>query len=105
MKRLALAFTVMAALVATAVLARAPSIPDAAAIQTAYEHELAQGAAKHDPGLRVRTAACNATGPTAYICSIEFTSAADRDDRLYLDIVQIDRGAAGWALKSGLCRS
>lgn len=79
--------------------------PDAASIQSAYEHELGRGSVKHDPGLHVRTADCNAAAPRSYICSIQFTSAADRDDRLYLDIVQVNRADTGWTLKSGLCRS
>lgn len=107
-KRLQWALLVMAAvaaIAAAATLARREGMPDAAGIQAAYEREFAGGSSKHDPGLRVRTAECNSAGPAAYVCSVAFTSAADRDERLYLDIVQVDRAAAGWVLKSGLCRS
>ena len=86
----------------------ANALPDLNSIQTAYERELARGTRKHDPGLHVRAAECNPValaGPETFVCSIKFTTTKDRDERLYLDIVQVAREQTGWSLKSGLCRS
>lgn len=110
MLKLALCILPLAGMTATAALMALPgnAQPDAGTIQSAYEAELGRGTKKHDPGLRIRTAECSmpdAARPDSFTCSVQFTTAADQDGRLYLDIVQVDRSDRGWKLKGGLCRS
>jgi hypothetical protein len=40
----------------------------------------------------------------AFLCEVTFISKSDPSERLYFDIVAVARTAAGWELKSGLCK-
>ena len=79
------------------------SIPDIAAIQTAYEREAPVGSALHDKGLQVLEAKCQHDGTDKFICEITFISKAD-SERPYFDIASVARAGEGWELKSGLCK-
>jgi hypothetical protein len=77
------------------------SIPDIAAIQSAYEREAYAASTLHDKGLQVLQVNCRADGTDKFTCT--FISKAD-PERPYFDIVSVARAGEGWELKSGLCK-
>jgi hypothetical protein len=79
------------------------SIPDIAAIQTAYEREASAGSTLHDKGLQVLQAQCHNDGTDKFICELTFISKGD-PERPYFDVVSVARAGEGWELKSGLCK-
>ena len=79
------------------------SVPDIAAIQTAYEREASIGSPFHDKALQVQQAQCHGDGSDKFLCEITFISAGE-PDRPYFDFVTVSRASAGWELKSGLCK-
>jgi hypothetical protein len=79
------------------------SVPDIAAIQTAYEREAPAGSTLHDNGLRVLQAKCHDDGTDKFLCEVTFISKGD-PQRPYFDIVAITRAGKGWELESGLCK-
>jgi hypothetical protein len=79
------------------------SIPDVAAIQTAYEREASALSALHDNGLQVLQAECHDDGTNKFICELTFITKGD-PERPYFDIVSVARTGGGWELKSGLCK-
>jgi hypothetical protein len=79
------------------------SVPDIAAIQTAYEREASAGSTLHDNGLQVMEAKCHDDGTDKFLCEVTFISRGD-PERPYFDIVAVTRAAGGWELKSGLCK-
>src|SRR5262245_18428532 len=79
-------------------------LPDSAAIQTAYDREAAAGSTLHDKDLQVLNAKCHDEGSGPFLCEVTFISARDPNERLYFDIVAVNRTAEGWELKSGLCK-
>jgi hypothetical protein len=78
--------------------------PDMAVIQTAYEREASSGSKLHDKGLQVLQAKCHDNGTDAFLCEVTFISKSDPSERLYFDIIAVAHTAAGWELKSGLCK-
>jgi len=78
--------------------------PDAATIQKSYDREESAGSELHDKGLRVLDAKCHEDGAQKFLCEVTFTSRDDPAQRLYFDIVAVERLATGWELKSGLCK-
>jgi hypothetical protein len=80
------------------------SIPDIAVIQSAYEREASAGSALHDRGLEVLRAKCHDNSNESFLCEVTFISKADPAQRLYFDIVAVNRAGEGWVLKSGLCK-
>jgi hypothetical protein len=80
------------------------AMPTLSTIQAAYEREASSGSGLHDSGLKVIDSKChdNSNGPL--LCEVRFVSAADPAQRLYFDIVAVDRTPDGWKLKSGLCK-
>ena len=80
------------------------SVPDIAAIQTAYEREASAGSALHDKGLQVLQTRCHDDSTDKFLCEVTFISKGDPTERLYFDIVSVDRTAEAWPLKSGLCK-
>jgi hypothetical protein len=80
------------------------AVPDIAAIQTAYEREASAGSSLHDKGLQVLQAKCHDSGTDGFLCEVTFISKGDPTERLYFDIVAVDRVGDGWTLKSGLCK-
>jgi hypothetical protein len=78
--------------------------PGVAIIQSAYEREASAASIRHDSGLRVREAKCHDRDEGRYLCEVTFTSADDPTERLYFDIVAVDRSSTGWTLTSGLCK-
>ena len=79
------------------------SVPDLAAIQTAYEREASVGSALHDAGLQVLQAKCHDDGTDKFLCEVTFISKGD-PERPYFDIVTVARAGEGWELQSGLCK-
>jgi hypothetical protein len=79
------------------------SVPDIAAIQTAYEREASAGSAFHDNGLQVLQANCHDDGIDKFLCEVTFISKGD-PERPYFDIVTVARAGEGWELQSGLCK-
>ena len=82
------------------------SVPDIAAIQTAYEREASAGSIFHDNSLQVLQANCrdDGTDKGKYVCEVTFISRGGPTDRPFFDLVEIARGPDGWELKSGLCK-
>jgi hypothetical protein len=80
------------------------SLPDMAAIQTAYDREAASGSALHDKDLKVLHAKCHDENNGPFLCEVTFVATTDPNQRLYFDIVAVTRIASGWELKSGLCK-
>jgi hypothetical protein len=79
------------------------SVPDIAAIQTAYEREASAGSALHDKGLQVLHAKCHDDGTDKFLCEITFILKSD-PVRPYFDVAAVARAGEGWELKSGLCK-
>jgi hypothetical protein len=79
------------------------SVPDIAAIQTAYEREASAGSALHDNGLQVLQAKCHDDGTDKFLCEVTFISKGDLE-RPYFDIATVARAGEGWELQSGLCK-
>jgi hypothetical protein len=79
------------------------SLPDIAALQTAYECEAAAGSAVHDNGLQVLQANCHDDDSDKFLCEATFISKGD-PERPYFDIVTVAQAGEGWELKSGLCK-
>jgi hypothetical protein len=79
------------------------SVPDIAAIQTAYEREAPLGSPLHDNGLRVLQAKCHDDGTDTYLCEIRFISKGE-PERQYFDVAAVVRTDYGWELISGLCK-
>jgi hypothetical protein len=80
------------------------SLPDMAAIQTAYEQEAAAGSKLHDKDLKVLKANCHDEGKRPFLCEVMFISTTDPSERLLFDVVAVSRRGDGWELKSGLCK-
>jgi hypothetical protein len=78
--------------------------PNVSIIQSAYESEASSGSSLHDRGLKVIEASCDKPVGDQFLCQITFLSADDPTQRLYFDIVAVNRSAQGWELKSGLCK-
>jgi len=81
-----------------------PSTPNAATIQTAYEHEAPSSGVRHDKGLRIVDAACDHGENGRFLCQVSFVSEDDPDQRLYYDVVSAAHTDSGWTLTSGLCK-
>jgi len=79
------------------------SLPDVAAIQTAYEREASAGGTLHDKGLQVLQTKCQDDGTGKFICELTFISKGD-PGRPYFDIISVARAGEGWELKGGLCK-
>jgi hypothetical protein len=77
--------------------------PDVATIQAAYESEAASGSNLHDKNLQILKAKCH-DAASGFLCEVMFISKGDPTERLYFDIVSVDRIAETWQLKSGLCK-
>jgi hypothetical protein len=90
-------------LLCTLVAMSCNSLPDIAAIQTAYEREAPAGSAFHDNGLQVLQANCHDDGTDKFLCEVTFISKGD-PERPYFDIVTVARAGEGWELQSGLCK-
>src|SRR5215470_4972989 len=80
------------------------SVPDIAAIQTAYEREASAGSTLHDKGLQVLQTKCHDNSSDGFLCEVTFISKSDPTERLYFDIVAVARTGDRWELKSGLCK-
>ena len=79
------------------------SIPDIAAIQSAYEREASAASTLHDKGLQVLQTNCHDDGTDKFTCELTFISKGD-PQRPYFDIVSVARAGEGWELKGGLCK-
>jgi hypothetical protein len=90
-------------LLCTLVAMSCNSVPDIAAIQTAYKREASAGSAFHDNGLQVLQANCHDEGADKFLCEVTFISKGD-PERPYFDIVTVARAGEGWELQSGLCK-
>ncbi len=82
----------------------AGAAPNVSTIQSAYEREASSGGSLHDKGLKVVDASCDDLAGGQFLCQITYVSAADPTQRLYFDVVGVEKGDAGWRLKSGLCK-
>jgi hypothetical protein len=90
-------------LLCTLVATSCNSVPDIAAIQTAYEREASAGSAFHDNALQVLQANCHDDGTDKFLCEVTFISKGD-PERPYFDIATVARAGEGWELQSGLCK-
>jgi hypothetical protein len=90
-------------LLCTLVALSCNSVPDMAAIQTAYEREASAGSAFYDNGLQVLQANCHDDGTDKFLCEVTFISKGD-PERPCFDIVTVARAGEGWELQSGLCK-
>lgn len=79
------------------------SVPDIAAIQTAYEREASAGSTLHDKALHVLQAKCHDDGTDKFTCELTFILKGD-PERPYFDIVSVTWAREGWELKGGLCK-
>lgn len=79
-------------------------VPGLSTIQTAYESEASSGSPLHDKGLRVLEATCHDKRGGRFLCEVTFISTNDPTERLYFDVVAVNRTPNGWQLKSGLCK-
>jgi len=82
----------------------AVGMPNVSIIQSAYELEASSGSSLHDRGLKVIEASCDKPVGDQFLCQVTFLSTDDPNQRLYFDIVAVNRSARGWELKSGLCK-
>jgi hypothetical protein len=82
--------------------------PNVSIIQSAYELEASAGSRLHDGGLRVLDAKCHdrpgERSGEKFLCEVTFISTADPSERLYFDIVAVNRDGEQWKLTSGLCK-
>ena len=60
------------------------SVPDIAAIQTAYEREASADSPLHDNGLQVLQAKCHDDGANKFLCEVTFISKGE-PERPYFD--------------------
>ena len=79
-------------------------VPDRSIVQAAYDRVEETGSKLHDKGLQVVAATCNANAAGRYLCQVTFLSRDDPTQRLYFDIVAVDRVDGRWELTSGLCK-
>lgn len=83
-------------------------MPNVSIIQSAYELEASSGSRLHDGGLRVLDAKCHDRPGERigekFLCEVTFISTADPNQRLYFDIVAVNRDGDHWKLTSGLCK-
>jgi hypothetical protein len=80
------------------------AVPNVAAIQAAYEAASKTTTKAHEKDLEIRDAQCPPGQGATVACSINFTSRADKQDRLYFTIVRLAKADTAWELTSGLCR-
>jgi hypothetical protein len=80
------------------------SVPDVPIVQAAYEREAASGSSLHDKGLKIIETKCHDRDGGQFLCEVMFVSRGDPSERLYFDIVAVNRTRDGWELTSGLCK-
>ena len=79
------------------------SVPNAQAVQDAYDAARADNAERHAYDLVIQGAKCSEIKGGGYACQIDFVRRAEPDKRLYFDVVTIDERQGRWTLLSGLC--
>ncbi len=82
----------------------APTPPDVAAVQAAYDALKVDGSPNHINDLQVRTSDCNPLADRGYGCQISYIRKSSVKGRLYFDVVTLEPQRHGWKLVSGLCR-
>ena len=82
----------------------APAKPDLPTLQLAYDREEAQGSTRHDKGLRIVEASCEAPAEGRALCQVTFLSREDPEQRLYFDVIAVTHRNGRWELESGLCK-
>jgi hypothetical protein len=83
--------------------AASASVPDAQAVQAAYDAARLENAERHAYDLVIQGAKCSEIKGGGYACQIDFVRRAEPDKRLYFDVVTLDERQGRWALLSGLC--
>jgi hypothetical protein len=78
--------------------------PTVEAIQAAYDSAKLEEADHHDDQLRIRAADCRPLSEASFTCQVGFTDGRSTGDRLYFDVIGLDRSDRAWTLVSGLCR-
>jgi hypothetical protein len=78
--------------------------PTVDAVQAAYENAKVDAVGRHDDKLVIREADCEEAKDGQFTCQVGFTNGANKSDRLYFDVIGLDRRASGFVLVSGLCR-
>lgn len=79
------------------------SVPDAQAVQSAYDAARVDNAERHAYDLVIQGAKCSEIKGGGYACQIDFVRRAEPDKRLYFDVVTLDERQGHWTLLSGLC--
>jgi hypothetical protein len=82
----------------------APTPPDVASVQAAYDEEKASGSPLHVDDLLIRDSDCNPIAGRGYGCQVSYVRKANANGRLYFDVIVLEPGNGGWKLVSGLCR-
>lgn len=96
---------VLALLAATLPAAAGPALPDAAAVQAAYDRAAASAEDRHDADVRILGVDCAEAGGTRVTCTVGFAKTDEASDRVYLDSALVERRSGGdWTLLQGLCR-
>jgi hypothetical protein len=80
------------------------SSPTIEIIQAAYDSAKLEEADRHDDQLQIRAADCRRVDGGNFTCQVGFTDRRSSGDRLYFDVIGLDRVDRSWKLVSGLCR-
>jgi hypothetical protein len=78
--------------------------PTIETIQAAYDSAKLEEADRHDDQLQIRAADCRRLDAENFTCQVGFTDRRSTGDRLYFDVIGLDRVDRAWKLVSGLCR-
>lgn len=81
-----------------------PAKPDLSTLQLTYDREEAQHSTRHDKGLRIVEASCEAASDARSLCQVTFLSKDDPEQRLYFDVIAVAHRDGRWELESGLCK-
>lgn len=82
----------------------APSVPDIALAQAAYDRAKALARGRHVEGLKIDDLQCSAISVGRYLCQIRYMRDDETNGRLHFTVVTLERGSQGWTLTNGLCR-
>lgn len=78
--------------------------PTIETIQAAYDSAKLEEADRHDDQLQIHAAECRRVDTENFTCQVGFTDRRSTSDRLYFDVIGLDRVDRAWRLVSGLCR-
>jgi hypothetical protein len=94
----------LACLVLAGCFGETAQTPTVAVVQAAYDSAKLEDVATHDDQLLIRQTDCRRLGDDKFTCQVGFTDRRSTGDRLYFDVIGLDRVDRAWKLVSGLCR-